>query len=198
METTTRLAGRKRDPRTGTAAVEAVLDLVSAGATLSGLSLVTIAEHAGVSRNSLYRRWKTKDDLYLDVLDTINKPLPDFDGPTARDDLTAHLAILIERTLDKRASSMLRALLAEAGAFPELARRYLEEIVAPRREVMYRLIRRGIASGEIRPDADVPFVSEVLVGPILARMGSQATRDLDPKQTSQRITDLIYQGIQAR
>lgn len=197
METTTRLAGRKRDPRTGTAAVEAVLDLVSAGATLSGLSLVTIAEQAGVSRNSLYRRWKTKDDLYLDVLDTINKPLPDFDGLTARDDLTAHLAILIERTLDQRASSMVRALLAEAGAFPELARRYLQEIVAPRREVMYRLIRRGIASGEIRPDVDVPFVSEVLIGPILARMGSQATGDLDPKQTSRRITDLIYQGIQA-
>jgi hypothetical protein len=143
-------------------------------------------------------RWKTKDDLYLDVLDTINKPLPDFDGPAARDDLTAHLAILIERTLDQRASSMVRALLAEAGAFPELARRYLEEIVAPRREVMYRLIRRGIASGEIRPDVDVPFVSEVLIGPILARMGSGATGDLDPRQTSRRITDLIYQGIQAR
>jgi hypothetical protein len=38
-----------------------VLDLVAAGATLSGLSLVTIAEHAGVSRNS----------LYLDVLDAV-------------------------------------------------------------------------------------------------------------------------------
>lgn len=196
-ETATRPAGRKRDPRTGTAAIEAVLDLVSAGATLSGLSLVTIAEHAGVSRGTLYRRWKTKDDLYLDVLDAINEPLPDFDGPTARDDLTAHLAILIERTLDQRASSMVRALLAEAGAFPELARRYLQEIVVPRREAMYRLIRRGIASGEIRPDADVPFVSEVLVSPILARMGSQATGDLDPEQTSRRITNLIYQGIQA-
>jgi hypothetical protein len=29
--------------------IEAVLDLVTAGATLSGLSLVTIAGHAGVS-----------------------------------------------------------------------------------------------------------------------------------------------------
>jgi AcrR family transcriptional regulator len=198
METTTRLAGRKRDPRTGTAAVEAVLDLVSAGATLSGLSLVTIAEHAGVSRNSLYRRWKTKDDLYLDVLDAINKPLPESDGPTARDDLTAHLAILTERTLDQRASSMIRAVLAEAGAFPELHRRFIEEIIEPRRQVMYRLIRRGIASGEIRPDTDVAFVSEILVAPILARMGSGATGDLDPQQTSRRITDLIYEGIQAR
>jgi len=198
METTTRSAGRQRDPRTESAAVEAVLDLVTAGATLSGLSLVTIAEHAGVSRNSLYRRWKTKDELYLDVLDAINQPLQDFDGPTARDNLVAQLAILIERTLDQRAGSMLRALLAEAGAFPELRRRYFEDIVTPRREVMFRLIHQGIASGEIRHDVDVAFVNEILVGPILARMGSGTTGDLDPEKTSRRIIDLIYDGIQTR
>src|ERR1700689_1026985 len=106
METITRPGGRKRDPRTEAAAIDAVLDLVSAGATLSGLSLVAIAEHVGVSRNSLYRRWKTKDELYLDVLDAIATPLPEFDSPTAREDLTAHLDILITRTLDYRASSM--------------------------------------------------------------------------------------------
>ncbi len=198
METITRAAGRRRDPRTEAAAVEAVLDLISAGATLSGLSLVTIAEHARVSRNSLYRRWKTKDELYLDVLDAINKPLPEFDGPTARDNLAAHLATLIERTLDKRAGSMLRALLAEASAFPELHRRYFEEIVTPRREVMYRLIQRGIASGEIRSDIDVAFVNEMLVGPVLARMGSGTTENLDPQKTSRRIIDFAYDGIRAR
>jgi len=198
METITRPGGRKRDPRTEAAAVDAVLDLVSAGATLSGLSLVTIAEHARVSRNSLYRRWKSKDELYLDVLDAINKPLPEFNGPTARDNLAAHLAILIERTLDKRAGSMLRALLAEAGAFPELHRRYFEEIVGPRRETMLRLIREGIASGEIRPGTDVAFVNEMLVGPVLARMGTGVTRDLDPVKTSQRIIDFAFDGIRAR
>jgi AcrR family transcriptional regulator len=198
METITRPGGRKRDPRTEGAAIDAVLDLVSAGATLSGLSLVTIAEHVGVSRNSLYRRWKTKDELYLGVLDAINKPLPQPDGPTVRDDLAAQLAILIERTRDQRAGCMLRALVAEAGAFPELYRRYFEEIVTPRRKVMGRLIRQGIASGEIRPGIDVAFVNEMIVGPILARMGSEATDDLDPEEMSRRIIDFAYEGIQAR
>ncbi len=197
MTTIRRPAGCKRDPRTDAAAIEAVLDLVSAGATLSGLSLVAIAEHAGVSRNSLYRRWKSKDDLYLDVLDAINRPLPDFDNPTAREDLVANLVVLVERTLDRRASSMLRALLAEAAAFPELHRRYFAEIVAPRRDAMYRIIRRGIANGEIRPDVDVAFVNELLVGPVLARMGSGTTEALDPRLTSRRIVELVYSGIQA-
>ena len=191
-------AGRKRDPRTEAAVIEAVLDLVSAGATLSGLSLVTIAEHAGVSRNSLYRRWKTKDDLYLDVLDSLNRPLPEVGETTAREDLAGLLAVLIERTLDTRAGSMLRAMLAEEATFPELHRRYFEEVVTPRREVMHRVIRQGIAAGEIRPDIDVAFVNEMLVAPILARLGSGVTGDLDPKETSRRIVDLIYGGIQAR
>ncbi len=192
-----RSAGRKRDPHTDVAAIEAVLDLVSEGATLSGLSLVAIAEHAGVSRNSLYRRWKTKDDLYLDVLDAVNRPLPDSESATAREDLVAHLATLVERTLDRRASSMLRALQAEASAFPELHRRYFAEVVAPRRDVLYRIVRRGIADGEIRPDVDIPLVVEVLVGPLLARMGSGAIEGLDPRTTSHRIVELVYAGIQA-
>jgi AcrR family transcriptional regulator len=197
METVARPAGRKRDPRTETAAIDAVLDLVAAGATLSGLSLVTIAEHAGVSRNSLYRRWKTKDELYLDVLDTINKPLPAYPGRSAREDMTSHLAVIIERTLDRRASSMLRALIAEAVAFPELHRRYFEEIVGPRREAMFGIIRRGIAAGEIRPDADPAIISEMLTGPILARMNTGVTDDLDPVKTGRKLVDLIFAGIAA-
>ena len=192
-----RTAGRKRDPRTDAVVIEAVLDLVKGGATLSGLSLVTIAEHAGVSRNSLYRRWKAKDDLYLDVLDALGKPLPRVEGRTAREDLIAHLALVIERTLDERASSMLRALVAEAGTFPELHQRYLDQIVKPRRKVMRAIIRRGIAAGEIRGDADPALVSEVLVAPVMTRMRSGAADKLDPVATSRRLVDLIYAGIRA-
>src|ERR1700677_3273924 len=114
METADRGGGRQRDPQTDMALIEAVLGLVSEGATLSGLSLVSIASHAGVSRNSLYRRWKTKDALYLDVLDSINRPLPDFSGPTALDDVADHLAVLVERTVDKRASRIVPGLTGAA------------------------------------------------------------------------------------
>ncbi len=63
---------------------------------------------------------------------------------------------------------------------------------------MYRLIRQGIASGEIRPGIDVAFVNEMLVGPVLARLGSGAAEDLDPEKTSRRIIEFAYDGIRAR
>jgi len=158
---------------------------------------VTIAEHVGVSRNTLYRRWKTKDELYLDVLSAINKPLPAFDGRTAREDLAVYLGTLVERTLDDRATSVLRALQAESRAFPELHRRYFSEIVADRRATVYGILQRGIAAGEIRADVDVEFVSELLVAPILARMASGATEGLDPETTGRRIVEHVYRGIEA-
>jgi AcrR family transcriptional regulator len=198
MEAAQRAPGRRRDERADAALIEAVLDLVSDGATLSGLSLVTIARTAGVSRNSLYRRWKTKDALYLDVLESINRKLPDPAERSAYDEVVARLAVLIERVMDKRASHMLRALNAEADAFPELHRRYFDEIVAPRRDAMNQAVRRGIASGEIRPDVDVDLLSEVLVSPVLARMASGNTDDLDPVRTSRDIAALVFAGAQPR
>jgi AcrR family transcriptional regulator len=198
VETNSRAAGRRRDPQTDVAIIQAVLDLLVDGATLSGLSLVMIAKHAGVSRNSLYRRWQTKDALYLDVLDSINRPLPEFSGATAFDDVANLLAVLVERMLDRRASRILRSLIVEADAFPDLHRSYFEEIVLPRREAMYRALRRGVASGEVRSDIDVPAVAELLVGPILSRLSSGVTEDLDPKITSQHITELVFEGVRPR
>jgi AcrR family transcriptional regulator len=168
--------------------------MVAAGATLSGLSLVTIAKQAGVSRNSVYRRWKTKDELYLDVLAAIQRPMPVLAGVSTRDDLIDSLRVLAERVVDKRSSSVLRALNAEAVAFPELHRRYFDEIVAPRRAVMNQVLRRGVERGEIRSDVDVELISELLVAPLLARMQAGNTDQLDPAQASRRITDLILEG----
>jgi AcrR family transcriptional regulator len=196
-ETQGRRGGRRRDPATDSAVIDAVLDMVAAGATLGGLSLVAVAEKAGVSRNSVYRRWKTKDDLYLDVLETINERRPEPAGADVRDDLAAHLRALAERVADERAAGMLRALNAEAAAFPRLHGRYFEEIVAPRREAMNRVLRRGVERGEIRPDVDPDQISELLVSPLLARMASGGTDRLDPERAARQIIALVFDGVAA-
>ena len=125
-----------------------------------------------------------------------NKPLPEFGHPTACENLAVYLGTLVERVLDRRASSVLRALQAEAQVFPELHRRYFSEIIAARRATVYGIVQRGIDAGEIRPDVDIEFVSELLVAPILARMASGATESLDPEATGRRIVDYVYSGIQ--
>ncbi len=93
---------------------------------------------------------------------------------------------------------MLRALNAEARLFPELHRRYYEQIVAPRRAAMLALIRRGVDSGEIRADVDTELATDLLVDPILARGAAGLTRDLSPVETSLWIVDLVFAGLAPR
>jgi AcrR family transcriptional regulator len=193
-----RLAGRPRDPRFDEALIEAVLDEIAAGATLGGLSLVRVARRAGVSRNALYRRWTTKDSLYLDVLTAINTPIPQPENLSARAGAELILAALIERVRDERASKMLRALNAEADAFPDLHRSYFQQVVAPRRRAMHLVLGRGVESGELRGDIDMDFVSELLVAPILARMASGNTADLNPAATAKEIVQVVFGGVALR
>jgi AcrR family transcriptional regulator len=190
-----RNAGRQRDERTGAALVDSVLDLVSGGATLSGISFVAIAEHA---RNSLYRRWKTKDALYLDVLASLNRPLPELAGTSVRADVAELLSVIIERSVDPRASQMLRALNAEASKFPQLHRRYFDEVVSPRRAVLLDILRLGVERGEIAADADLDFAASVLVAPILTSVAFNMTQDLDPKATSRQIVEFVFAGLAPR
>jgi AcrR family transcriptional regulator len=190
-------AGRPRDPSFDQALIDAVLDEVAEGATLNGISMVAIARRAGVSRNSLYRRWKTKDSLFLDVVTAINRPIPAPDPTSARAGAADVLDALIERVRDKRASRMLRALSAEADLFPDLHRSYFRDVVTPRRQVMRRVLQQGIDSGELRKGIDIDFASELLVGPILARMASGEIDDIWPQRTSREIVRLVFDGISA-
>ncbi|WP_204048338.1 TetR-like C-terminal domain-containing protein [Microbispora siamensis] len=119
-------------------------------------------------------------------------------GADTRDDLAVLLRALAERVVDTRASGMLRALNAEAAAFPRLHSRYFEEIVAPRREAMNRVLRRGVERGEVRPDIDPDLISELLVSPLLARMASGSTDQLDPERASRLIIDLVLDGVGVR
>ncbi len=103
-----------------------------------------------------------------------------------------------ERSVDPRAAQMLRALNAEASKFPSLHRRYFDEVVAPRRAVLLGLLARGVERGEIDADVDLDLAASVLVAPILSRVASNATDDLDPVVTSRQITDLVFKGLGPR
>jgi AcrR family transcriptional regulator len=175
-----------------------VLDLVAEGATLSGLSFVAVSDRAGVSRNSLYRRWKTKDALYLDVLASVSRPIGPLPGESARGDAVELMTRLAERSLDERANQMMRALSAEAAVFPELHRRYFDEVVGPRRTALVQVIERGITTGEIDPDVDVGLAAELLVAPILLAVWSWSQAELGPAEWSTQIADHVFAGLAPR
>ena len=172
---------------------DAVLDLVSGGATLSSLSLVRISRDTGISRNSIYRRWKSKEQLYSDVVKSIERQLPDLTEQSARENL-----FVLIKTFDgveRSERRMEQAVVAEAQNFPDLHEQYLIEIVAPFDHAMKLAIRRGKETREIRADVDENLLAEVLVSSVSAGMSSNDREGQDFESVSRRIIDLVFDGV---
>src|SRR3954454_14928594 len=89
-----RPAGRPRSEKAEKAIIDAVLDLLGSGISVSELSIEGIAARAGVGKTTIYRRWTNKEDLVVDALATLKPPLPPLPGGSVRDDLIAYLRVI--------------------------------------------------------------------------------------------------------
>jgi AcrR family transcriptional regulator len=167
---------------------DAVMDLIRGGATLSSLSLVSIARGTGISRNSIYRRWNSKEQLYSDVVKSMRRELPELTEQSARENLIV-LMVSVEGDVERSEGRMARAIVAEAQNFPDLHEQYLIEIVEPFTHALNLAIRRGKETREIRADVDETLLGEMLASSFNHR-GSQ-----DFGSASRRIVDLVFDGV---
>jgi AcrR family transcriptional regulator len=127
-----------------------------------------VAARARTGKASIYRRWPTRSDLLLDAICS-QLPTPADCGLTPNipenkttADALRDVARMIAKVTSSAAGDVIRAIKCEAVTDPELARAIDERFQGPRREYMTKLFRRGIERGEIRPDADIKAIAEVL------------------------------------
>jgi Tetracyclin repressor-like, C-terminal domain len=69
-------------------------------------------------------------------------------------------------------------------------------VVEPRREQLRSVLRRGAASGELRPDLDIEVAVLALTGAVLAR-GKHEASPAEPCFAT-RVVDEVLRGITAR
>ena len=188
-------SGRPRSPELDRVVLGAVLDLIGAGASLGSLSLIGIAQHTGVSRNAIYRRWKSKEDLYVEVLTTLEHGVPVLSAQSARDNLISLMNTLAVRVADPRVARMERAIYAEAGRFPNLHQSFANEYVAPILDAMRSTIRRGKETGEIRVDVNEDILAYLLISSNLSPMFLEMNGAVKFDLVSQQIADLVFDGV---
>ncbi|ARF55025.1 TetR/AcrR family transcriptional regulator [Streptomyces gilvosporeus] len=186
--------GRPRSAAADSAIIEAVLRLIEEGAAIGELSMERIAREAGVGKATVYRRWPGKHALMLDVMRSLDTPPPVLEGASVRDDLVALLEFLRRRGLAKRNSALLRTVVSHVQAHPELWAEYHETVVRARNEALLRVLRRGMASGEIRSDRDAETLADLFVGPMLARAILHEWREL-PEGLAADIVDTVLEGV---
>lgn len=190
-----RAPGRPRSARADQAIIEAVIALLGGGTPVDALSIEAVAAKAGVGKATIYRRWPNKEALLVDAVAAVKGPLPRPSGVSVRQDLVELLRPVGHNAAGPQ--NILPCLIPELRRSPELRAVY-QRIIAPRRELMRQVLRRGIDSGELRPDLDVEVVMAMLVAPMLAQTVLHWNPDLDRETLPQRLVDTLWPAIAAR
>jgi AcrR family transcriptional regulator len=134
------------------------------------LTMDAVAAHARAGKATIYRRWDSKLDLVIDTCtELVQRNLPEPDRGSAEDDLGEFLsafAAFLTGPVGKAA----QALVGELPHEPELAAAFRQSFLLPQRDVLRRIIERGVRRGEIRADAAIDTVIELAGAALVHRL----------------------------
>lgn len=190
-----RSPGRPRSPELDRAIRRAAIDLL-AEESYDGLSIEAVASRAGCGKATIYRRWPSKSALVVDAIDTCRDQgfvLPD--TGSAREDVLAYIRGMVRYLRTSDVGRVMPALLAELARNPELAATFRDGFIQPRRALVFDMLARGVARGELRPDFDLDVVADAMVAVIHHRLlvTGQEVDDGLPE----RLLDVLWRGIAA-
>lgn len=187
--------GRPRSEQAENAIIDAALELF-AERGVEGVCVEAVAARAGVGKATIYRRWSSKEDLLIAALGSVKSPLPRPRGESVRDDLVAMLDVMLRDASDPRYVRQYTMLHGEAENYPRLLQRYKETVIEPRQEMFREVLRRGIATGELRRDLDVEIARLALTGAVMAR-GKAEPAQAEPGFAARLVEELLG-GFAAR
>jgi len=191
-----RLRGRGRPPSAAAhrAVLDATRELLSRG-DLAHLNLEQVAEQAGVSKATIYRHWRTREGLALEVLSELTGHMTVRDRGDARSELIAMVEGTLRILTRTQLGTVMQGLLSELARKPAIGGPFRETVVGARRAAVAEVFRRGIQRTQIRPDADIDLATELLIGPIYYRVIFGGPF---PPDFAQRVVDAVLTGFSPR
>ena len=150
--------GRPRDETVSARAIGAAQDLLIEKG-FDGLTIDEVAERAGLSKTTLYRRWPGKEELVSAAVAAFYTPPPVPDTGDLRSDLIACARTYI--IADGRSRHALAVLLSAMGtnaALREKARAIVGDAYG---NLFTAVLQRASSRGQLPRDADVAIVAEI-------------------------------------
>ncbi len=134
------------------------------------LTMDAVAARARAGKATIYRRWESKLDLVIDTCNELvqrNIPEPDLGSvPADLGEFLRAFAAFLTGPVGKAA----QALVGELPHERELADAFRESFLLPQRNVLRRIVERGIERGEITPQAPTDTVVELAGAALLHRL----------------------------
>ena len=189
-----RRPGRPRSEQADQSILSAALDLF-AECGPDALCIEQVAAKAGVGKATIYRRWPGKEEMLVDALAGLGTQLPVPQGKSVRADLIALLGAICREAADPRRARLFALLQGEGVRYPRLMASYVQTVMQPRLDLVRSVLRRGVATGELRENTDIDAATFLLNGAVLASM--YGPDHADPRY-ARRVVEELLRGLAAR
>ena len=138
----------------------------------AGTSIEKVAVVAGAGKQTIYRRYPSKEDLFVAVLSTASQVLAnaEIEARQRKDDplisLRETCRKLFDTVTEPNAISVYRILIAEGRRFPNLVERVYLAAIEPIQQLMQCLLQSAREVGKIRSDMSISEMQRLLLGMI--------------------------------
>lgn len=126
---------------------------------LSSITIEGVAERAGVGKQTIYRWYRDRSDLFIDLYETRSADqlrIPDL-GSLEKE--LNELAVQTWRLWrDTACGRAFGQLLARTQASPDELERFRDEFMPGRRKLVTQVLRRGVERGELKDEDNEGFV----------------------------------------
>ncbi|MET8690220.1 TetR/AcrR family transcriptional regulator [Streptomyces sp. NPDC004732] len=134
------------------------------------MSIEGIARRAGVGKTAVYRRWRSKLHLVLDLVSAIAvQGLPAPDTGSLEGDLRLLYEVTSRALRHPVASQIIPDLQAEAARNPEIAEALQKALREGQHGVASGIVRAAVERGELRAEADEELALDLVSGPLYWR-----------------------------
>ncbi|MFC9653558.1 MULTISPECIES: TetR/AcrR family transcriptional regulator [unclassified Streptomyces] len=135
------------------------------------MSIEGIARRAGVGKTAVYRRWKSKLELVLDLVSAFAaQGLPAPGTGSLHGDVRALLEVASHALRHPVASRVIPDLLVEAARHPEISDAIKAALLDGQRGIAAVIVRAAVERGELPEGADADRALDLIVGPLYWRL----------------------------
>ncbi|MFB2982434.1 TetR/AcrR family transcriptional regulator [Microseira sp. BLCC-F43] len=165
-ETDKKQMGRPRSVQSHQAILQATLEML-AEVGYDRMSIDAIASRAGVGKTTIYRRYKSKEELVADAIESLREEIVIPDTGTFWGDIDVLIENAAKITLNPLGKQTVAMIISSASSNSQFAQVYWTKYLQPRREAFTIVIERAKARNEVQANLAPGLVFDMMSGIML-------------------------------
>jgi AcrR family transcriptional regulator len=158
--------GRPRSVKSQQAILQATIELLGK-VGFERLSIEAIAKHAQVGKTTIYRRYKSKEELVADAIESLRSEIVIPDTGSLWSDLDSLVKDAAQISLSAMGRKTVGAIISTASNNSQFAQIYQAKYLQPRRQAFAVILARAKARKEIRSSIDGDLIFDLMSGIML-------------------------------